>query len=510
MRLNALLDAPDLRLRLLTGERLLHRDVRWVYTTDLPDPSRYLTGGELVLTGMMWRQTAADSETFVAALAGGKVAALAAGYADNETQSVPDDLVRSCRRHGVALFEVPPDVSFATVTEHVVRAISAERSDDTGEERWRDRLHALVSTGAGPNAMCALLADRTGAGCWVLSATGRQVAGSTALPDADRDQLAHRYLSADTLPGTARLGAQRYTLLPVSPRQPRIAGWCLVLAGDDPSARGAIGEVGTLLALEWSRREEAVELAARQGAQLVRLAASDTAAPADVASRLQVAGFAPDEPIAVAVAASAGGTPPLTALLREICARHPDRSLVAGLDGEAVAIVAADIDRFGELVARIRQYAEALRPGLAGARVGIGVACAPACAAGLHGALEEARTVRRLGEHRPGQVRVADSGELTSYGLLLATVPDELRRWFTDRLLSPIVEYDRAHRTDLLGTLEAFLACDGSWTRCAARLHLHVNTLRYRIGRIERLTGRDLASFPGRVDLYLALKLGGV
>jgi DNA-binding PucR family transcriptional regulator len=148
-----------------------------------------------------------------------------------------------------------------------------------------------------------------------------------------------------------------------------------------------------------------------------------------------------------------------------------------------------------------------VRPGLAGARVGIGVAAAPACAVGLHGALEEARAVRRLGEHRPGQVRVADSSELTSHGLLLATVPDELRRSFTDRLLGPLVAYDAAHRTDLLATLEAFLDCDGSWTRCAARLHLHVNTLRYRIGRIEHLTGRDLSTFPGRVDLYLALRL---
>jgi DNA-binding PucR family transcriptional regulator len=86
-------------------------------------------------------------------------------------------------------------------------------------------------------------------------------------------------------------------------------------------------------------------------------------------------------------------------------------------------------------------------------------------------------------------------------------VPDELRRSFTDRLLGPLVAYDAAHRTDLLATLEAFLDCDGSWTRCAARLHLHVNTLRYRIGRIERLTGRDLSTFPGRVDLYLALRL---
>jgi DNA-binding PucR family transcriptional regulator len=86
-------------------------------------------------------------------------------------------------------------------------------------------------------------------------------------------------------------------------------------------------------------------------------------------------------------------------------------------------------------------------------------------------------------------------------------VPADTRRAFRRRLLGPVLEYDRSHATDLLGTLDAFLDCDGSWSRCADRLHLHVNTLRYRIGRIEQLTGRDLSRFPDRVDLFLALRL---
>ena len=55
-------------------------------------------------------------------------------------------------------------------------------------------------------------------------------------------------------------------------------------------------------------------------------------------------------------------------------------------------------------------------------------------------------------------------------------------------------------------TLEAFLDCSGSWSRSAQRLHLHVNTVRYRIGRVEELTGRNLAELADRVDVYLALR----
>ena len=39
-----------------------------------------------------------------------------------------------------------------------------------------------------------------------------------------------------------------------------------------------------------------------------------------------------------------------------------------------------------------------------------------------------------------------------------------------------------------------------------SELHLHVNTLRYRIGRVEQLTGRSLSSFEERVNLFLALE----
>jgi DNA-binding PucR family transcriptional regulator len=89
---------------------------------------------------------------------------------------------------------------------------------------------------------------------------------------------------------------------------------------------------------------------------------------------------------------------------------------------------------------------------------------------------------------------------------LLASVPAPVLRSFRERLLGPLAEYDDRHKADLLPTLTSFLACDGSWTACASRLYVHVNTVRYRIGRIEALTGRDLSALPDRVDFFLALR----
>ncbi|MFI9025425.1 helix-turn-helix domain-containing protein [Streptomyces sp. NPDC053560] len=57
----------------------------------------------------------------------------------------------------------------------------------------------------------------------------------------------------------------------------------------------------------------------------------------------------------------------------------------------------------------------------------------------------------------------------------------------------------------LLRALEAFLTHDGSWARTADALHLHVNTVHYRIERVEHFTGRNLSSLRDRLDLWAAL-----
>jgi DNA-binding PucR family transcriptional regulator len=89
---------------------------------------------------------------------------------------------------------------------------------------------------------------------------------------------------------------------------------------------------------------------------------------------------------------------------------------------------------------------------------------------------------------------------------LLDSVPVPVLRSVSQRLLGPLREYDARHNAELLPTLKAFLACDGSWSACASRMYVHVNTVRYRIGRIEALTGRDLSTLPDRVDFFLALR----
>ncbi|MGW3094858.1 PucR family transcriptional regulator [Streptomyces sp. NPDC001102] len=556
MRLRALLDTDALGLRLLGGEDELDRTVRGVMTTDLRDPSRYLSGGELVLTGLAWRRDADDSEPFVRLLVQAGVAGLAAGEA--ELGDVPEDLVLACARNRLPLFAVHESVAFATITEHVVRQVSGERAGDLAAvvDRHR-RMMTSGPAGGGPDVVLDLLGSDLDLRAWVLSPTGRLIAGSKvagpALPAEVCAGLAAEHLAATRTgrrgPHRLSVGQTTYSLFPIrsSGRSPQAArdvretvlsDWLLAVeadAGDWPAERlDLLQGVTQLISVERDRRDAARTVRRRLAQEVLELVQTG-AAPAEIAARLRVAapvllpglGAAPHWQVVVARVewqdAGVEAGPVAQALLEEILvdplATGPepsDRIAVAHTGEEAVALVPLpavsaehDGSETGILAeALLQSVREPLSAGLDDdGRLTLGVSAAVHSAEGLRGALEEARHARRVAAARPGRVCAAGHQELASHVLLLPFVPDDVRRAFTARLLDPLRDYDRRHRAELIPTLEAFLDCDGSWTRCATRLHLHVNTLRYRVGRIEQLTGRDLSRLEDKLDFFLALRM---
>ncbi|MFF7544816.1 PucR family transcriptional regulator [Streptomyces canus] len=556
MRLRALLDTDALGLRLLGGENELDRTVRGVMTTDLRDPSRYLSGGELVLTGLAWRRDAADSEPFVRLLVQAGVAGLAAGEA--ELGNVPEDLVVACVRHRLPLFAVHESVAFATITEHVVRQVSGERAGDLAAvvDRHR-RMMTSGPAGGGPDVVLDLLGSDLDLRAWVLSPTGRLIAGSKVagpgLPADTCAKLAAEHLAAARTgrrgPHRVTLGSATYSLFPVrssgrSPQASRdvretvLSDWLLAVeadAGDWPEERlDLLRGVTQLIAVERDRRDAARTVRRRLAQEVLELVQTG-AAPAEIAARLRVAapvllpglGAAPHWQVVVARVewqdGDLEGGPVAQSLLEEILvdpsATGPepsDRIAVAHTGDEAIALVplpAVSTEHDGSEAGILADaLLESVRDPLAAGldddgRVTLGVSASVHSAEGLRGALEEARHARRVAAARAGRVCAAGHQELASHVLLLPFVPDDVRRAFTARLLDPLRDYDRRHRAELIPTLEAFLDCDGSWTRCATRLHLHVNTLRYRVGRIEQLTSRDLSRLEDKLDFFLALRM---
>ena len=552
MRVRDLLDVPGLGLRLLTDVSGADRVIRHVYTTDLPDPSRYLTPGDLVLTGMIWCREPGDADRFVRALVRSGAGVLGAGEALGE---VPDEVIQACGRHGVTLLAVPAETSFASVTEEVARRLNGDRATAMTKVLGRRRLLlSAVAEGAGLDAMFRLMSREIGAECWLLTGTGRVVGGTGAsLPRPMALRLACEYLKADRLPATVRVsgprngGAEqgRYSLFGVG-GEPRITSWFLATPGQEqdwaPELRESVVELAADVALERARLSAGRAGDRRLAEAIVTMLASEGAegaAPAEIAPLMRAAGLPPDGNYLVAALGAEADrlSGPNTErwrsdLAEELAGPDADGTVVAALGEQIIVLVpvpaggaaqpgateapegaaAAGVPAAHAFAARLRAAQPVLECDRSRIRLSAGVSAPAEGVAALAGALHEAQSARRLAAIRAGAgagtVSVVTSDEVASHELLLASVPSSVLRSFRERLLGPLLAYDERHRAELLPTLREFLACSGSWHACAATMYVHVNTVRYRIRRIEELTGRDLSSLDDQVDFFLALRIG--
>ncbi|HEY6399673.1 MAG TPA: helix-turn-helix domain-containing protein, partial [Solirubrobacteraceae bacterium] len=102
--------------------------------------------------------------------------------------------------------------------------------------------------------------------------------------------------------------------------------------------------------------------------------------------------------------------------------------------------------------------------------------------------------------------KVATYRDLGSFQLLLSLQDDEALRLYCDSLLGPIEASEGHYGGELMRSLEAFIEENGQWERAAKRLYCHRHTLRYRIRRVEELTGRNLSTARDRIEFWLALR----
>jgi hypothetical protein len=87
----------------------------------------------------------------------------------------------------------------------------------------------------------------------------------------------------------------------------------------------------------------------------------------------------------------------------------------------------------------------------------------------------------------------------------MATDPDEVHRFYEDTV-SPLVAHDTQYRTDLLGTLESYLAHDCNMNATARAVFAHRHTVAHRLTRVRELTGLDPGVGEDRERLGLGIK----
>jgi hypothetical protein len=147
--------------------------------------------------------------------------------------------------------------------------------------------------------------------------------------------------------------------------------------------------------------------------------------------------------------------------------------------------------------------AEALAAGLRAPGLGVATSALRRDPAALTEALREVELLLELTDAGPPRGSHDDTYRLL-IGVLLRD-PDELVQ-LRDRTISPLADYDARHATELLATLRAFLAHDGSTTETADAMTLHRHTVGYRLSRVHEVSGLSPYESDGRERLSLGLK----
>lgn len=508
--LRDLLEVPELDLTLLTGEGALGVSLRSVHSSELDDPTPWLSGGELLLTTGMRLKGADKQRRYVERLAEAGVAGLGFGVGFGFART-PETLVDAAGTLGFPVLEVPYPVPFIAISEAVSSRLAEERvraaqlSVDV-----HDALSRLVAEGAGPADVLDELYSLTGGWSVLFGMRGEAVARSASfsgrdpaevwgsLPPGLMKERGATAASAEAGPGGRRIA------VPV--RSGRHREGILVLGKDGDLTekdRIAVRHGATLLGLLLASRRAVLAAERAAAGDVLQEAFAGRVTGAELVRRLELSGFSED-PIAAIVVEHA---PEVSDEFAERIEWAVETSLVALAGaGRAIAnerLVAALVPGTNvETVAeKLLGDLDAMSPGRGPtARIGVG---APTPRAEARRSFLAALFALRAA---PSEVRMATQERLGAYRFLLGGQPEPVLADFVTSVLGPLIDRDDGHGSELVRSVGAFVEHGGRWEPGAAELRIHRHTLRYRIQQAEEVLGRDLSSPHVQLEILLALK----
>ncbi|WP_395308775.1 PucR family transcriptional regulator [Mycobacterium sp. AMU20-3851] len=477
-----LLEARELALRPIVLARP-DQDIRWVATSELPDPTPFFQGGELLLTTGM--QTASETgwQDYVRALVRSGTVGVGFGTGINHAQ-VPRRLISACRRAGLNLIEVPRATPFVAISHRVSRLLMEEEQAAAGEAlEFQRRLTAAAAKPDGVRAVLTALAHALRGAAALFTGDGQLLAGPAGTRRGE--------LNLDRIAGEISLLRRQKT--PASAVFADPAGLTVVQAVGTANSRGPFLAVLGAPRLTLSQRSAVTtgvallgliveqEHRAEQTRRTVRGRAVELLVAGDLVTAeivLSIDGTAPAIPVRLRMV-HASGTP--EALLDAVTAAE-SRSGICAVREDFLWVVIGD-SRAGGLAGALADL---------GLRVGVGSAVAASNAAE---------------SHRTAEIALAQ----TSAAAALVGWDDLVRRGPLG-LIDPrgAAQFATALLGDLtpeqLTTLRSFLAHHGSQLKVSEALGIHRNTVRKRLTAIEAKLDGSLDDPQVRVNTWIALQ----
>jgi purine catabolism regulator len=518
----------DLDVGVLVGsDESLAVPVRWVHITELIDPTPWLSGGELLLTTGLQLEDAEVQRQFVQRLADHQLAGLGFGVGFNH-EAVPEALLEAARERDFPVFAIPYELPFIAITEQAFsRLVNEQYAVLRRSIAAHERLERIVLSERGLDAVVGALSTLIGGAVLVFDARGEPLVRRTFRRPLDDEAVAS--LSHEVR-GRTRGGDRRGFV----PAHADLAGRALVLpvaATGAPEGNGAVPQAWlvaakdagglsefdrltlhqavTIVALELLRRRVAEDTERRLAGDILSAIGSGELTGTELARRLGPFGLG-EKVAALVLARPQPGRAGIVACEQALSAALRDEAasgLVASTGPWICALLPglpdADLHPLAERVVE-RVAADLGSPVRAGCGRGVSSGEARRTFHEARCALE-ARVLAGENGAEPTSV-VATYRDLGSFQLLLSLQDDDALRLFCDSILGPIEASEGPYGGELMRSLEAFIEENGQWERAAKRLYCHRHTLRYRIRKVEELTGRNLGSARDRIEFWLALR----
>lgn len=335
----------------------------------------------------------------------------------------------------------------------------------------------------------------------------------------------------DALPGDAVHQAEPSIgrlVLPTGPSlattvvvRDRLAGYLLLFGGAadfDDDDEIVLARASAVCALEMAKQEAVIEAEHRLRGDFFDdlLAENGDGSAESLIGRGRYLGYDLQQPHAVlAIKPDDAGQPAdaaIAGLAREVneyLTRRKVQGIVAPRPEAVAVFLALDTAEARTVNQGTVEKAAGLRDALSRQGAGsvtIGIGSEHAGILGLRVAFQEAAEAAEIGREIFGPGQVTPFADLGAYRLLYTFRGSPELASFCRETLAPLTSYDAKNHSSLVETLDAYFRHDASLGAAAEALHLHRNSLAYRLRRICELTGLDLDNLEDRFRLQLALK----
>jgi purine catabolism regulator len=540
------------RGEVLAGAEGLDRTITWVKVLESPETISWLAEGELLLTvAFAIKDDLAAQRDLMRNLAAVGSSGLVI-KPERYLPQIPDDMLGQADEFGIPLIRIPPDVSYLEIMSPILeRIINAQNSELRRSIEIHRQFTDLALNGQGLEAIVRTLGELVESSI-SLEDAGFHLLASHVVPGVT-DRHRQQTLAHHGTPVKVQQAVKSMLQQVVEGQKPRKiepipeAGMTArriiapILAGrenlgylsiiehpehHEELAMMAIEHAATVIALEMIKQREVAEAEDRVRGELVDDLLNGTFGDAsNVQRRARYLHYDLSVPHLLLVV----DVDNFRRVIRE--SRYPESRVIA-LKHQLFQVVTGAVRRghprhlatahSDSIIVLVPQpnpaddgYADALaeriRQSVADADLGltVSVAIGRRCLTpdDFKPAFIEAQRALDLMVRFGKREQVVNYDRLGVYRLL-AQIDDRTGlEAFAGRMLEPLIAYDKARNTPLLKTLEVYLQRHGNLRQSARDLHIHLNTLHYRLQRIASLIGADLKDADVRLDLLLALRV---